>query len=161
MPEMPRTRRFSLSAGLLALMFFITLFLLYEAARAADSQLALLMNADRGAAFTAVMVAASLYGRDYFWPGVVAVMLIFGSKRTKVDAIELAILFVAGILTGEVLKDLINKPRPFEILLNIITATIHENTTPHFPRVVADCYYRGDICALEIQQEKHRNRAGT
>jgi membrane-associated phospholipid phosphatase len=72
------------------------------------------------------MVVASLYGRDYFWPGVVAVMLIFGSKKTKVDAIELAILFVAGILTGEVLKDLINKPRPFEILLNIVTRVPRE-----------------------------------
>lgn len=123
---MPLTRRLTLSAGLLALVFFVTIFLLYDWARPADSQLALLMNADRGAAFTAIMVVASLYGRDYFWPGVVAVMLIFGSKKTKFDAVELAILFAAGILTGEALKYLINQPRPFEILLNVVARVPRE-----------------------------------
>lgn len=123
---MPMTRRFTVSAGVLALVFFIDIFLLYEWARSADSQLALLMNADRGAVFSAIMAAASLYGRDYFWPGIVAVMLIFGGKTTKSDAIELAILFAMGILTGEVLKYLIYKPRPFEILLNIVARVPRE-----------------------------------
>jgi membrane-associated phospholipid phosphatase len=115
------SRRLTLLAGVLALGFFISLFFLYDSAQATDSQLALLMNADRGTAFTAVMVAASRYGRDYFWAGIVAVMLIFGKKETKLDAIELAILLIAGIFAGEVLKHLIYKPRPFETLLNIVT----------------------------------------
>ena len=101
---MAMTRRLTLYAGLLALAFFVTIFLLYEWARPADSQLALLMNTDGGAAFHPLMVAASLYGREYFWVGVVGVMLIFGSKKTRLDAVELAILFTVGILTGEVLK---------------------------------------------------------
>lgn len=121
MPAMNVTRRLTLLTGVLALGFFISLFFLYDPAQAADSQLALLMNADRGTAFTAVMVAASRYGREYFWVGIVAVMLIFGKKKTKLDAIELAILFIVGICAGEVLKYLIYKPRPFEALLNIVT----------------------------------------
>jgi membrane-associated phospholipid phosphatase len=108
-------------AGVLALVFFIIVVLLYKSAQASDSELALLMNVDRGTAFTAVMIAASRYGRDYFWAGIVTVMFMFGKKETKLDAIELAILLVAGVLAGDVLKHFIYKPRPFETLMNIVT----------------------------------------
>jgi membrane-associated phospholipid phosphatase len=99
------------------------------------------MNTDGGAAFTAIMVAASTYGREYVWAGVVAAMLIFGSKKTKLDAIELVILFTAGILTGELLKYLINKPRPFEILLNIVT---------HVPREYDSSFPSGHALIVAI-----------
>jgi membrane-associated phospholipid phosphatase len=110
----------SILAGTLALVLFVSLLPLYSWMQTTDSQLALLINADRGAWFTVVMVAASRYGRDYFWVGVVALMLIFGTKKTKLDAIELAMLFAVGIFAGEVLKQLVYEPRPFEVLQSIV-----------------------------------------
>ena len=43
------------------------------------------------------MIITSIYGREYFWVRIVALMLIFGDARTRILAVELAALFVTGI----------------------------------------------------------------
>jgi undecaprenyl-diphosphatase len=66
------------------------------------------------------MVFATDYGREYFWIGVVAVMLLVGRPRTRLLALELAILFVVGILVGDGLKAVLFRDRPFETLSGIV-----------------------------------------
>ena len=89
--------------------------------QAADAQLALAVNhASLGAALTTLMIVATDYGREYFWIPVVALMLVLGSRRTRLLAIELAIFFVIGIAAGEIMKFAYFRPRPFESIDTII-----------------------------------------
>jgi membrane-associated phospholipid phosphatase len=113
-----------LTIGLLSTLSFVvvTALVVSKVTQAADAQLAIAINhADPGAAFTALMVVAAEYGREYFWVPVVGVMLILGSRRTKLLAMELAVLFIVGIVMGEVLKFAVFRPRPFESIDMIIT----------------------------------------
>lgn len=114
-------RRLTVLAAIVALGLFLGLIFLYDPGQAPDSELALAMNADRGIVVTTIMVAASRYGREYFWAGIVAVMLIFSKNETKIKAIELAILFAVGVVAGEVVKQLIVKPRPFKTIAELVT----------------------------------------
>jgi membrane-associated phospholipid phosphatase len=111
----------NLLPGVITLGLFICCVVFYDAASVTDSQLVLLMNADAGTSVTTVMIAASQYGREYFWVGVLIIMLVLGKKQTKVMAVELAILFAVGIVGGEALKHLIYKARPFEAMSDIVT----------------------------------------
>jgi membrane-associated phospholipid phosphatase len=87
-----------------------------------DVQLALAINrAVFGDTFTAVMAFFSEYGREYFWVSIVAIMIVFGKRETRLLALELAVLFVIGICVGGILKSVIYRPRPFEALSDIIT----------------------------------------
>lgn len=84
-----------------------------------DGQVALAINAlpiGQGG----ILVAASLYGREYFWIPVVAVMLLLGNRRTKLLAVELAAAFVVGIAAGEALKFLLFRTRPYFALAGIV-----------------------------------------
>ena len=115
------TRQCSLFAGVVALCLFIVLFLFGNVALATDSELALLMNADRGTVFTTIMVVASRFGREYFWIGILGLMLVFRGRETKLMALELALLFGVGIVAGEMMKYLVYKPRPFTVMIEIVT----------------------------------------
>jgi undecaprenyl-diphosphatase len=113
-----------LTLGLVSTLGFVVLSALVfsNLTQAADAQLALAINhAGLGAALTALMVWAAEYGREYFWIPVVGVMLILGSRRTKLLAMELAVLFIVGIALGELLKIAVFRPRPFESIHTIIT----------------------------------------
>jgi membrane-associated phospholipid phosphatase len=124
--QMFATRRIVILVGILALILFVGSAMLYDTAGAGDSQLARLMNADRGVALTMIMVASSSYGREYFWIVILAVMLIFGKRETRVMVVELAVLFVIGIVAGELLKHLIFRTRPFETMADIVTRVPRE-----------------------------------
>ncbi len=89
-----------------------------------------------GGLLNSVLVNASLYGREYFWIPVVAVLLIFGDRRTKLVATGLAGVFVAGIAAGEVAKVLVARPRPYTYvspLLNQYITRIPLDTDFSFP----------------------------
>jgi membrane-associated phospholipid phosphatase len=116
--------RSCLTLGIVSTLGFLVVSALVfsKATQAADAQLAIDVNhAFLGSALTTLMVAAAEYGREYFWIPVVAVMLTLGSRRTKQLAIELAILFIIGVVLGEVLKVTTFRPRPFEVISSIIT----------------------------------------
>ena len=115
------SRLISLSAGVVTLCLFVGLTFSNGVVRATDSQLALSMNSDKGVAFTAIMVAASRYGREYFWIGVLGMMIVFGNRETRLMTIELALLFGVGIVAGEIAKHLLYKPRPFMVMTEIVT----------------------------------------
>ncbi len=70
-------------------------------------------NLALGDLLNSVLVNASLYGREYFWIPVVAVLFVFGDRRTKLVATGLAGVFVVGIAAGEVAKIVVARPRPY------------------------------------------------
>ena len=122
-PGRPGLGRAHLLAALvcLASFFVVTTLVFTRTTQGPDASLALAINhADLGGALTGLMVLATDYGREYFWVGVVAVMLVFGDRRTKVLAIELGILFVVGIVVGEAAKVVLYRARPFETIPTII-----------------------------------------
>ncbi len=86
-----------------------------------DGSLALYLNNSNLGSLTEMMILLSRYGREVFWLGVLAVMIVLGSKETKLLGVELAVLFVGGIIVGDVLKAVLFRPRPFDTLTGIIT----------------------------------------
>ena len=113
-----------LTLGLVSTLGFLVVsaLVLSKTTQTADAELAVAVNhAFLGTPLTSLMVVAAEYGREYFWIPVVAVMLMLGSRRTKLLAIELAVLFIVGIALGEALKVATFRPRPFESIDTIIT----------------------------------------
>ena len=87
-----------------------------------DSRLALSINGwDLGSIGTGFLVLLTMHGRELFWGLVVAVMIFLGSRETRLLGVELAVLFVVGIIVGDVLKAVWFRPRPFETLPGIVT----------------------------------------
>lgn len=110
-----------------AIFLIITYLVISGATQSPDAKLALVIyHMNIGSGLSSLVIFASIYGREYFWIPVVAVMLIFGKKDTKLLAIEFAALFIVGIIAGEAMKYIMFRARPFETLSGII------------PRVPAD-----------------------
>ncbi len=82
-----------------------------------------------------LLVNASLYGREYFWTPLVALLLLFGDRRTKLIGLGLAGVFVAGIVAGEVAKEVVARPRPF-----MLSGTF-SSQTPYILRIPVDTDY--------------------
>ncbi len=97
----------------LALFLIITVLVVSRVSQTADMQGLLLVNkADLGQVGIWIMVQSSTYGREVVWSLLVLIMLLLGGKRTKLLAIELSILLVAGIVIGDAAKLLVQRPRP-------------------------------------------------
>ncbi len=109
--------RLTLGISSFLVFLIITAFVFSNASQSLDAQLALAINhASLGGAFTTIMVLFADYGREYFWIPVVGVMLVLGKKDMKLLAIELAVLFVVGIVIGDAIKFVVYRPRPFETI---------------------------------------------
>jgi len=79
----------------------------------ADLLAALLVNGYYlGSIGTSLMVIVTSYGREVVWSLLVIVMFLAGSKRTKLLAVELAALFIIGIVMGDFAKILVGRLRP-------------------------------------------------
>ena len=79
----------------------------------ADLQAALLVNQyNLGSVGASLMVLVTSYGREVVWSLLVIVMFLAGNKQTKLLAMELAVLFIVGILVGDLAKLLVQRPRP-------------------------------------------------
>jgi membrane-associated phospholipid phosphatase len=98
-----------------------------------DASLAETINSYQGPGFTTLMTWASLYGREYFWIGLVFLMLVFGNKNTKLMAVELAALLVVGIIAGEIAKGVAFRERPYASLGSLITLRLSADTDSSFP----------------------------
>jgi undecaprenyl-diphosphatase len=129
-----RPHRLLLAGAACFLSFLVVAALVFtRATQGPDASLALAINhAYLGAPLNQLMILATDYGREYFWVGVVAVMLIFGDRRTKILAVELALLFVAGIIVGEVAKVALYRARPFETIPAIVLR-VATDTDSSFP----------------------------
>jgi membrane-associated phospholipid phosphatase len=144
-----------LIAGVVALFFFILVAALVvsRVTQSIDSSLALKLNMGLGSEFTTLMLIVSNYGREYFWTGVVALMLIFGKKQMKIFALELAVLLIAGALIGEGLKLLISRNRPYEDLSRIVLRA-PADTDSSFPSGHALIVSIGAVFALTKFKKK-------
>lgn len=79
----------------------------------ADLGAALWVNQlDLGELLGSILVSSSLYGREYFWVGIISIMLLLGDKRTRFVALGLCAAFVAGIVAGEAAKEIVARMRP-------------------------------------------------
>ena len=129
---MKRSHLLILGVGSFFLFIVVTFLIFGNVTQASDAQLALLINADQGAAITTLMSLAALYGREYFWIPIVIAMFLLGKRDTKLLAIELAALFIVGIAAGEVLKYAVYRPRPYDTISGIVTR-IATDTDSSFP----------------------------
>ncbi|MBO0888618.1 phosphatase PAP2 family protein [Candidatus Bathyarchaeota archaeon] len=83
------------------------------ASQSVDLGAALAVNHyDFGVVGTSIIVLLTKYGREVVWGLVVVVLFLFGTRRTKILSIEMAVLFVAGIIIGEGAKILFDRTRP-------------------------------------------------
>lgn len=122
--EKPSISRNWLVMGLifLAVFLLVTVFVISNVTQSLDAKVALIINnTSIGSTLNSLLIFASEYGREYFWIPVVGLMLIFGKRETKALAIELAALFIAGIIAGEAMKLVMYRARPFETVTGIIT----------------------------------------
>ncbi len=95
------------------LFVIVTVLVVSGLAQTIDLQGAILVNgADLGQAGTWIMVLFTSYGREVVWSLLVLFMFLFGGRSTKLLAIELATLLVAGIPIGVAAKILVQRPRP-------------------------------------------------
>ncbi len=104
----------------------------------ADYRTALWVNQlNIGDLLNSLMIAASQYGREYFWIAVVGLMFLFGDKRTKLLALGLCGVFALGIIAGEVAKDVIARNRPpvpiFSMGISLPVIRIPLDTDYSFP----------------------------
>ena len=98
----------------------------------ADLGAALLVNHyDLGSIGNSLMVLVTSYGREVVWGLMVITMFLFGSKRAKLLAMELAALFLIGVLVGDASKILIQRARPD--LASGIILRIPAGTDPSYP----------------------------
>lgn len=67
-----------------------------------------------------LLVYSSLYGREYFWGPLTLLLILLGKKETKSKAIKLVFVFVVTIVAGEILKSILFRERPFEVIPNIV-----------------------------------------
>ena len=105
-----------LTAGLTGLIGFLitTAFVVSRVSQNGDLQSAIQMNQYYlGSAGTVLMVLLTNYGREVVWGLVVVVLFLVGNRHTKLLAVELALLFVAGIVVGDVAKAVYYRPRPY------------------------------------------------
>ena len=105
-----------LTAGLTGLIGFLTTTVLVvsRVSQNSDLQSALQVNHYYlGSAGTVLMVLTTNYGREVVWGLVVVVLFLVGNKHTKLLAVELALLFIAGIIIGDVAKMVYYRPRPY------------------------------------------------
>ncbi len=123
-----------LVVGLSCLLGFVivTALVVSGVSQNADLQAALLVNGYYlGSSGTSLMVLVTSYGREVVWGLLVIVMFLAGSKRTKLLAVELAALFIIGIVIGDFAKILVQRPRPD--LANGIVLRVPAEPDPSYP----------------------------
>jgi membrane-associated phospholipid phosphatase len=123
-----------MEAGLwgLGLFAIVTLLVFSGRLQTADAEGALLVNGyDLGSLGTSLMQLFTNYGRELVWGLLVLVMLLFGNRNTKIMALELGVLFLVGILVGDISKILLPRPRPFPTVP--LTLRIPNETDSSYP----------------------------
>jgi len=129
-----RYRITEMVAGLCSLGLFaiVTLLVFSGRLQTADAEAALLVNGyNFGSLGTILMQLFTNYGRELVWGLLVLVMLLFGNRNTKIIGLELGVLFLVGILVGDISKILLPRPRPFPTVP--LTLRIPNETDSSYP----------------------------
>jgi len=66
-----------------------------------------------------IMISLSLYGREVVWGGLIIVFLLFGDERQKKNGLILLILFIVLTATGEIVKLIDFRLRPYDVFSNV------------------------------------------
>lgn len=112
---------FWLGISLLVIFFIIFILVFFNISQSFDSSLFILINEHLNfAPFNSFFELLSLYGREYFWIPVVALIWILGGKDAKKAALLMFIVFIIIIIVGETLKFVYFRPRPFESITSAI-----------------------------------------
>lgn len=124
----------AIGATFLALFLTTAQLVFSNRAQSLDAQLTLaIYNANPGPTITSLLVLASKYGREIFWTGLTILMLLLGKRNTKQLALELTLLFITGIIAGDLVKLVTYRPRPFNTPVPGITARIPQDSDSSFP----------------------------
>lgn len=131
---MKQPKAFAAAGASFLALFLITAQLVFsKATQSFDTQLALaIYNANLGPTISSLLVLASKYGREIFWTGLTVLLLLLGKQNTKQLALQLSILFGAGIIAGDLAKIVTYRPRPF-LTVTGITALIAQDSDSSFP----------------------------
>ncbi len=123
----------AIGATFLALFLTTAQLVFSNSTQSLDAQLTLaIYNANPGPTITSLLVLASKYGREIFWTGLTILMLLLGKRNTKQLALELTLLFITGIIAGDLVKLVTYRPRPFNTVPGI-TARIPQDSESSFP----------------------------
>jgi len=147
-------------AGFASLILFAvnTLLVFYGVTQNLDASGALWINhADLGPSLTQLMIYSSQYGRDLFWPMIVGVMILFGKRETRLLGVELLVLLAVGVVTGDALKMLLFRYRPFDSasgVVGIITRIVALDFDSSYPSGHALIVAIGALFALVKFQKK-------
>jgi membrane-associated phospholipid phosphatase len=138
MQSRPLQRNYSLKplyTGIVSLALFVLTTVLVRAGmtQSFDNRIALTINASLGPQISEIMYLASIYGREGVWIPVVIVMIVLGKQNTKLFGIELAILFILGIILGTLAQDSWFRERPYLQLPSSIIPRGPQDTDTSFP----------------------------
>ena len=125
-------RLFAIGTISLAMFLIIAALVFSRITQPFDTWLAQALNNTSPGTISTLMILATDYGREYFWAPLVLIMLLFGDRNTKLLAFQLAALFIVGLVSGEVLKILFPRQRPFETLGGI-SLLVPRDTDSSFP----------------------------
>lgn len=96
----------------------------------------------------------SVYGREYFWIPVVALMWVLGKKNEKRAALILIIVFIIIIVVGTLLKDGYYRARPPLSISNAIVL-IALDSDSSFPSGHAMIVMGGAVVALALLKKRY------
>ncbi|MCL4362655.1 phosphatase PAP2 family protein, partial [Candidatus Parvarchaeota archaeon] len=120
--------------GITLVVIFVIIFFLvnFKISNSFDLTVFKLINEKWSVSFLDPFFAAvAIYGREYFWVPVVALMWILGSafsnEKAKKGAVMLVIVFIAIIIIGLSLKAVYYRPRPF---LNPLLSSVDHVLVP-------------------------------
>ena len=134
---MPRKR--ILYAGIVLIAAFIAVFLLVysKVSSGFDVSVFHLINSTLSVqSLDSFFAAAAIYGREYFWIPVVALMWILGgifkNEKAQKGALMLVIVFIIIIIVGLSLKGVYYRPRPF-LTLSGVHVLVPKDLDSSFP----------------------------
>ncbi len=150
-------RKLTLILGVLSILAFVIIFLLvnYKITAGFDTAAFKLISQTLNVpALNSFFALLAIYGREYFWIPVVALMWVLGKRNTKRAAVILAVVFIAIILIGTGLKSVYYRARPFLTIPNVHTL-IPRSTDSSFPSGHAMIVMGGAVVALLFLKKRY------
>ena len=150
-------RNFSLYLSIICLLAFILIFLLIYSGVSSnlDTSAFVLLNETMNVPqLNYLFTFITLYGREFFWIPVVALLLLFGKTREQKAAILLIVAFIIVIIVGLALKDAYYRPRPFYTVPSTILLVTPDSDSS-FPSGHAMIVMAGAVISLLMLRKRY------
>ncbi len=150
-------RNLLLYASLVSLLAFVLLFLLIYSGISSGFDTAAFMFLNETLNVPQLNYAfafISVYGREFFWIPVVALLLLFGKTKEQKAAVLLAVAFVVVIIVGLLLKEAYYRPRPFLTVPSTILL-VTPDMDSSFPSGHAMIVMAGAIVSLLMLRKRY------